>query len=189
MNQTFNKRIFTPKILLKDISFFMVNFPKIFKMMRNLQIDHAFMEKIMTVTTAVNGCIYCESFHAKQALKAGINEKEMQNLLNLQFTTTTKPDEITALMYAQHYAETGRQPDPEMNEKLQQAYGAEKAEQIMLVIRMINLGNLYGNTWDAGLSRLSGTPAQNGHPVFEVLFFIFNFPFLFPMKRQIQREA
>jgi len=180
MNQTFNKRMFTPKGITQDIRFFIVNFPKIIKMMQDSEFDRAFMEKIMTVTTAINGCDYCEWFHAKQALKCGISEEEIKNLLAVQFSTETQPHEMMGLLYAQHYAETEGHPDPEMQEQLTQTYGQEKASQILLTIRMINFGNRYGNTWDAALSRLKGVPAQNGHPLFEGLFFLFNFPIMFP---------
>ena len=58
-------------------------------------------------------------------------------------------------MYAQHWAESNAHPDPEVVEKLQHTYGEEKADAIHLVLRLIRMGNLMGNTWDQFLYRIS----------------------------------
>jgi hypothetical protein len=64
-------------------------------------------------------------------------------------------EEAIALLYAQHWADSNAKPDPEATRRLEQAYGAEKAEAINLILRMIRVGNLSGNTWDHLLSRIS----------------------------------
>ncbi|NLM00837.1 MAG: carboxymuconolactone decarboxylase family protein, partial [Treponema sp.] len=55
--------------------------------MKNANLGEQFMEKIMTVVTAVNGCVYCSWFHAKQAAQSGISQEEITNMLKLQFST------------------------------------------------------------------------------------------------------
>ena len=70
------------------------------------------------------------------------------------------PEEAPALFFAQHYAESDGHPDPEMMQKLVETYGPEKARDILAHIRMITLGNLSGNTFDALLSRLRRRPAE-----------------------------
>jgi hypothetical protein len=67
-----------------------------------------------------------------------------------------RPQEATALLYAQHWAETRGQPAPEARQRLIAAYGAEAAAHIEGVLRPIMLGNYWGNTFDALLYRLSG---------------------------------
>ena len=47
-----------------------------------------------------------------------------------------------------------------MVQKLVQTYGQERARDILAHVRMITLGNLSGNTFDALLSRLRGRPAE-----------------------------
>lgn len=42
--------------------------------------------------------------------------------------------DVSALLYAQHYAETQRKPKPEMTQRLYNDYGREKADDIMLII-------------------------------------------------------
>ncbi len=180
MKQGFNKRIFTAKLFLNDIGFLLINIFNIIGIFRNKKITKIFIEKIMTVTTAVNGCVYCSWFHAKQAIASGIREEEVKNLLNLQFQANTTDFEIMALLYAQHFAEANRKPDPELTKKLFDDYGDRTARHIILIIRMIFFGNLYGNTWDAVLSRFKGNPAKNSSLFFEFVFFLMNFWIMFP---------
>jgi len=55
-----------------------------------------------------------------------------------------------------------------MIQKLVMTYGPEKTDEILACIRMISLGNLSGNTFDALLSRLQGCPAEESSLVSEV---------------------
>ena len=181
MAQKFDKKIYTLGLLFNDISFLLINFPNIIAAVRNKKISKAFMGKIMLVVTAVNGCRYCKWFHAKKALSSGISEKEVKNMLNLQFKADASDFEMLGLLYAQHYAETNRNPDKEMTDKLFEYYGTKTATHIFLMIRMIFFGNLTGNTFDAFLSRLKGNKAPNSNVVFELFFFLINAPILLPM--------
>lgn len=108
----------------------------------------------MLAVTAVNGCRYCSWFHAKEALKSGVGQEELNQLL--AGTVDGCPgDEAVALLYAQHWADANALPDPEASLRLQQEYGAERAEAIHVVLRMIRMGNLLGNTWDSFLHLVS----------------------------------
>lgn len=193
MQNTYKKRIFTPGILARDLGFMLKNGRKLAAARKNPTLSHAFTEKIMTVVTAVNGCVYCSWFHAMEASSAGVSESEINNLFTLQFDTEADEYELPALMYAQHYAETGRNPGREETATFTAHYGAETAEQIMLFIRIIFFGNLLGNTYDAFPSRLRGAPAPKSNVVFEFLFFIILFPLMFPaslvMKAQNKKKA
>lgn len=180
MQRGFDKKIFTARLFLNDIGFLMRNAIKITGVFRNKKITKIFVEKIMTVTTAVNGCVYCAWFHAKQAVASGMSTAEVQNLLNLQFHANATGFELMALLYAQHFAETNRNPDPEMTKKLFDYYGNPTANHIILIIRMIFFGNLYGNTWDAVISRFKGNPAKDSDLFFEIGFFLMNFWIMFP---------
>lgn len=180
MNYTFSRRIFTAGIFLKDIGFLIYNLPRIICSLRDEKINRAFIEKIMSVVSAVNGCTYCTWFHAKLAVASGIGEEEIKNMLNLQFHADASEFEIMALLYAQHFAETNRQPDNEMTKKLFDYYGDKTAKNIILFIRMIFFGNLIGNTWDAVLSRLKGNSAKESNIIFEFIFFLLTFWFMVP---------
>ncbi|MCB9284323.1 MAG: carboxymuconolactone decarboxylase family protein [Lewinellaceae bacterium] len=176
----FDRKIYTPRLLFHDLGFFLSHLREIRGAMRNEQIGKAFMEKIMTVVTAVNGCVYCAWFHARQSEAAGISREEVKDLLELQFHAGASEHEVMGLLYAQHYAETDRHPDEEMTAKLIASYGDRTARDIILMIRMIYFGNLSGNTFDAFLSRLRGQKAPHSNLLFELIFFLFSAPILLP---------
>jgi len=118
-------------------------------------ISAAFRERLMLVVTEVNGCRYCSYHHAKQVLKASILPDELDQLLSGHLPDGCPPDEIQALLYAQHWAEQNAQPDPQVTAQLGAVYGQEKAAVINLLLRMIRVGNLLGNTGDYIIHQLS----------------------------------
>jgi len=122
--------------------------------MRGDVIDRAFRERLMLVVTQVNGCRYCSYAHARMALTEGISEEEIKRLGQGLFAGSP-PAEIPALLYAQHWTEADGQPDPEVRERVLAQYGTPIVEKIELVLQMIRMGNLLGNTWDYVLHRIS----------------------------------
>jgi hypothetical protein len=64
-------------------------------------------------------------------------------------------DELPALLYAQHWAETRGQPASAARKHVTEQYGEEAVEAIELALRTIQMGNLLGNTVDYVLYRLS----------------------------------
>ena len=65
--------------------------------MREL-VSPAFREWLMLVVSEVNGCRYCRTFHASEALKVGINDRELDQLLAGQVLTDTPEEEIPAMI-------------------------------------------------------------------------------------------
>ena len=122
--------------------------------MREGVIDEAFRERLMLAVTEVNGCRYCMYAHARMALTAGVTEKELKELGQGLFDSSPK-EEVIALLYAQHWAETSAKPEPEVRERVVTQYGKTTVEEIELVLHMIRMGNLLGNTWDYFLYRIS----------------------------------
>ena len=153
------KRIYTPRSLLRDFQGILDHSHEFIWAVRSRLISRAFSEKIMLAVTAVNGCRYCSYAHARTALDSGISPQEVDLLLSGEIGHVS-PQEAPALFFAQHYAESGGHPIPEMVQELVETYGQEKAQGILATIRMITLGNLSGNTFDALLSRLRGHPAE-----------------------------
>jgi len=103
---TFTKSIYTPREFFKGYGFFFSNFPSIVRATKNPDIGLPFRERILNVVSVINGCRYCQWFHAKLALSSGINEQELKDLLDMQFREDTPGDEVQALLFAQHFAET-----------------------------------------------------------------------------------
>ena len=108
----------------------------------------------MLTVTAVNGCRYCSYAHARQALSEGISPEEIGALGDMAFQDSP-PEEVAALLYAQHWAETDGEPDAAARSAVVERYGEDMVERMEIVLRMIRVGNLLGNTWDYILYRLS----------------------------------
>jgi AhpD family alkylhydroperoxidase len=144
----FNKRTYnSPKEFLADLCFPIRNRKRLKEAKNKGLLSPAFRERLMLAVTAVDGCRCCSYFHAKLALKEGISQEEISQLLSGDFDGC--PEEAApAVIYAQHWAESNAHPDPEATQKLQEIYSFEKAEAIHLMLRMIRLGNLLGNSWD-----------------------------------------
>ena len=151
----FNKRYYhTPGEFFKDLTAIMQHRKEIRSMMKGDLLSDAFREQIMMAVTEVNGCRYCNYAHAKMALKAGISEEEIAHLADGVFEHCP-PEEVPALFYAQHWAETNACPDEDARQKVLEVYGPEKTQAIELAMRMIRIGNLMGNTGDYILFRIS----------------------------------
>ena len=151
----FNKRTYKNlKNFFSDVVFPIKNRTRLKEVTNKKLILPAFRERLMLAVTAVDGCRYCSYFHAKQALKSGLTPEEIRRLLSGDVDNCPE-EEAVAVIYAQHWGESDGQPDPEAVQKLQQAYGVERAEAIHLMLQMIRLGNLLGNSWDYFLYRIS----------------------------------
>jgi AhpD family alkylhydroperoxidase len=117
-------------------------------------ISPAFRERLMLAVTGVNKCRWCTYAHTKEALKSGVDREEINKLLSADFKGCP-PDEIPAILYAHHWAESNANPDTEAETKLRDTYGESKADAIHLVLRTIRAGNLSGNSLDYFLYKIS----------------------------------
>jgi AhpD family alkylhydroperoxidase len=140
--------------LWRDVRFPLQNQARMRRAMRGDLVSYPFRERLMLAVTAVNGCRYCSYYHAQEALKAGLPDDELQKLLE-GVVDDAPAEELPALLYAQHWAETDGKPDMAARQKLLETYGPQRVEAIETVLHMIRAGNLLGNTADYWLSRLS----------------------------------
>lgn len=154
MKCKFMKRKYSLRELCADISFLTKNVRDVRRIMREELISGAFRERLMLSVTSVYGCRYCCWAHTREALRSGIDPKEITGLLTGSVGTCPQ-EEALALLYAQHWADSNASPDPEATIKLEQTYGAEKAKMINIVLRIIRVGNLWGNSWHCFLYRIS----------------------------------
>ena len=109
----------------------------------------------MMAVTAVNGCRYCNYYHTRVALRMGFEPKEVKNLLAGEIDNPD-PDEVKALLYAQHWAESNGKPDSDLRDQIIDYYGHNRSAIIETILRMIRFGNLSGNTFDYLLFWISG---------------------------------
>jgi hypothetical protein len=63
--------------------------------------------------------------------------------------------ELAAIHYARHWAENNTKSTDVEKKRLIEIYGQETADAIYILLRMIRIGNLSGNTWDSWLYRLT----------------------------------
>lgn len=155
---TFSRRIFTYRTFVQGIDTLLTQIPDLKRAARGGRVSKAFSERIMLAVTQVNGCRYCHWGHTLAALKTGVTEDEIASIV-LQDYEGLPEDEIPALFFAQHYAESKGDFDAAAWDKLVETYSEAGAGDILAYIRMITFGNLWGNSFDALLSRFKGKPA------------------------------
>ena len=85
-----------------------------------------FRERIMIVVSGVNRCRHCAYGHEFLASLAGISKREISGLLALDLGNSPA-DEIPALLFAIHWAETDGRPTAEAKSDLEARYGVEVA--------------------------------------------------------------
>jgi AhpD family alkylhydroperoxidase len=153
--KAFNRRLYASfGDFLFDMRTVMSNRENIRAMMHSTTLTPAFRERLFLAVTQVNGCRYCSYFHTRQALLHGVSEAEIRAIGD-GLLEQCPSEELTAICYAQHWAETDAKPAPEARARLLETYGQETTAQIELALRMIRVGNLTGNLFDYLLYRLS----------------------------------
>jgi AhpD family alkylhydroperoxidase len=154
MPASFPKRHYrSPGAFWRDFRAMSGNRTAIRDAMRGL--DPAFRERLMLAVTGVNGCRMCSYFHAKAAVEMGLTGEEVKAML-ARDTGRAPEKELPALLYAQHYAESGGRPTEAVRTRMTEIYGVADAGRIDTILRMIQTANLLGNTWDYSLYRVSG---------------------------------
>ena len=158
MSETFKKRLFNRPTFTQAVGDVVNHLGDMRAASRGGRVSKPFAERIMMAVTQVNGCRYCNYAHTRAALRAGVPQEEIDQLAVGEFEGLPQ-EELVALLFAQHYAESYGQPDPEAWQRVVDSYGPDTARDIAVYVRMITLGNLYGNTFDAFLNRFKGKPA------------------------------
>jgi len=118
-------------------------------------VSPALRERLMLMVTSVNQCRYCAAFHTRAAQLSGITPSEIALLLGGEFQHAPE-FELPALVYARSWAEAAGAPDRSLAAQLVVRYGSELAAGIELMLHVIQIGNLLGNTGDYLLFRISG---------------------------------
>lgn len=174
------KRVYTPILVLRDIGFMLRNMRRFKAIKRSQRVSDAFAEKIMLTVTGVNECVHCARVHTAAAQKSGVELAEIQALLSREINTDVQDYEYVALNFAQHYAQTDRNPDAEIKQELYNTYGNQIADDIITYIRGIYFGNLFGNTLDAFKGRFKGDRPENSYLLSELFVFVVAAIFLVP---------
>lgn len=153
INHDFEKRLTNTKVFFGYLNDFIANFRAV--RTAKSRLDKQFQNKILLAVTQVNGCRYCSYLHTKHALESGMSEEEISSLLDGE-VGDVNDEESVALIFAQHYAESQANPDPESVQRLFDTYGDEKANDILATIQAIMVGNIHGISVDLLQSRMRG---------------------------------
>lgn len=113
------------------------------KARRHEILDKHFMETIMLGVTQVNGCPLCSYAHTKMALEMGMEEQQIEELLGGELDNIPA-DQLKAVLFGQHYAETKGRPSERSWNEIVHTYGEDGAKGILGTIRIMMVGNIWG---------------------------------------------
>jgi AhpD family alkylhydroperoxidase len=102
-------------------------------------------EKLMLAVSGVNECARCSYLHTQTALEKGISKNEIRDLLAGRLEGMADED-LPALLFAQHYAESRGEVSAEAREAMVKAYGENKACHMSAYLLTVLFGNLCCNT-------------------------------------------
>lgn len=184
--QSFYKRVYGIKDFYSILEEAVNSFTILRKARKKNILSKQFQERIMLAVTEVNGCEMCSYYHTKEALKSGMSEKDIQNMLQGELGEIPEEESI-AIFFAQHYAESSANPDAEAWQRVVEFYGEEKAETILAYIKVIMMGNVYGLAAGSFLNRFKGVQVNKrssiGLELSILLSVMIFFPVLFIKKR------
>lgn len=116
-------------------------------------VNKQFKERIMLAVTEVNGCELCSFMHTKFSLSAGMDINEIRKILNGNLEDICD-EELIAVLYGQHYADSKENPSTESVERLDEVYGVDKANMIKGFTHVITFTNSFGITMNLLKNRL-----------------------------------
>ena len=153
MRHDFVKKIYSHREGYVALYKGMRTLPWLVRNRRKKLLSRQFIERIMLAVTEVNGCEVCAYGHTKMALEQGMCQDEIEQILAGNCSSIHE-DELVAVLFAQHYADTRGNPSAEAWERIISHYGREKALVILAATRMIMIGNIFGIPLSALLRRI-----------------------------------
>lgn len=141
------------------------------------EIDKNFIERIMLSVTEVNGCPVCSYGHTKWALEQGMSNKEIDLLLGGSAESVPR-DQLVAVLFSQHYADTRGKPGMETWQRVVDVYGKSKALIILGATRAIMIGNIWGIAYSSFSNRLKRKPSGKTRLFYELGIMISIIPLL-----------
>ena len=134
-------------------------------------LDKEFKERIMLAVTEVNGCEICSYVHTKIALEKGLDGDEIQMILGGS-SETIPENEVAAILFAQHYADSRGHPTRATWDTLIKTYGEQTSYFILGAIRTMMVGNIFGIPLSAFKNRLKGKPQKKSRLWYELFMIV-----------------
>ena len=138
-----------------------------------------FKERIMLAVTEVNGCQMCSFVHTKLALKAGLTNDDIQELLAGDLEGVPKEQSL-GVLFSKDYAYNKETIDKAFYQKLEATYNVRTARAILGVTEMITMTNGMGLSLGF-LKRTLSFKHVKGSNVFNELFVPLTTMILFPV--------
>ncbi|WP_201574604.1 carboxymuconolactone decarboxylase family protein [Psychrobacter sp. H8-1] len=134
---------------------------------KNTIVDKHFLKRLMLAVTEVNGCAACSYQHTKMALHQGMSNEEISSFLS-GGNEFIKSEEVKAIMFAQHFADSKGLPARYAYDAVVKEYGQERASIILSALQVILAGNMYGIPYSAFQSRLQGQTYEDSSLSYEL---------------------
>jgi AhpD family alkylhydroperoxidase len=135
-------------------------------------------ERIMLAVTEVNQCTMCSWMHTNIALKAGMKEDEIKNILSGSYDEIPNK-ELLSILYAQDYASNKETMNQTYVAKLIEAYGVRRTRMIKNVISIITMTTSMGIAIGKLKATFTGKHVR-GSNVFSELFIPLSTMIIFP---------
>jgi len=119
--------------------------PSLRKIPREERVSPQLSERIMLTVCGVNQCAHCSYLHARTALEKGVPEGEIRELLAGQVSGSAA-DDLPALLFAQHYADTAGSVSVEAKARVIDRYGEAMVQSMEAYLLSVYFGNLCCNT-------------------------------------------
>jgi len=130
-------------------------------------LDEQFVERLQLAVTEVNGCAVCSYYHTKMALRQGMSNEEICSFLSGD-DNFIKPEEVKAIMFAQHFSDSKGLPKKYAYDAIVKEYGKTKAGIILAACQVILVGNMLGIPFSAFQSRLKGKTYKDSTLFYEL---------------------
>lgn len=124
-----------------------------------------FSERIMLAVSSVNQCSACSYLHTQAALEKGVQNEVIKAILEGDLGSFSD-EEMPAVLFGQHFAETRGQVSEEAKSRFSQAYGPDLALKIESYITLVCFGNLCSNTVERRRTGTEEDISRPGLPVY-----------------------
>ena len=177
MTDSRGKKLYSISETYRIIVNAMRSIPDIKRARRSGEMTTPFMERVMLAVTEVNGCALCSYYHTRVALENGMNAEEIKGMLGGEFADVPQ-EELPAILFAQHYADTRGKPSKEAWERVSAVYGETGAYGVLAAIRMIMMGNAMGIVWGSFVNRFRGKADPRSNLLYEIAQLLCTVPFM-----------
>ncbi|MEG1447582.1 MAG: carboxymuconolactone decarboxylase family protein [Ruthenibacterium sp.] len=143
MTQNTGKKLYSLGEAYRNLYHALRAFPRLKTAKKSGLLSDEAAERLMLAVTQVNGCAMCSYAHAQAALEAGMSADAIQAMLAGEMDDVPAT-ELSAVLFAQHYADSRGRPSKSAWAELEKNIGATKSLAVLSAIQVIMAGNTYG---------------------------------------------